>query len=266
MIVNCRDNAAPTRSSNKKKPGSVGLEDQYNLFLKRKLKESDYYYTYYGKLYINNKRKREVIEEEVAYLKHKVSVLIDNSHSVTGIRPASASAYARFSKRIEEYNKVLRVLPLENTVYIDYNTFKTILKQHNESMQDYLLKGYRFKLSYRLGYLEMRKVFRNFDRKRIDFGATRKKKARLLKEGVKQEELRCSVSPEGTVEYIVYFKEDYYPVLSFISARVIPNSSVYKFIPSGGQVGKGFKNKIQNTIKEKPYLMSLFPAFGKKIN
>jgi hypothetical protein len=252
--------------SNIIKPISHGLELQYKSFLKKKNKESVYYFIKYNKLYINNTLRKKITLEELEFLAYKRDLLVQASKTATGIRQTSASTYHKVCRKIKVYEATLSNIPETNQVYIDFPTFKKILKLHNEKVQDYLLEGYRFKLGTNIGFLEMRTIERNFNKKRIDHGETNKEKKRLLSLGYTLEDLKNANNPSGKMNYIRYFEEDVFAMLAFKSAAKLKNSSVYKFIPAAGQVGKGFKNKIQREVKSKPHLLNLYPLFTKKLN
>ena len=102
---------------------------------------------------------------------------------------------------------------------VTYTFFKYIVSEHNKKLINRILDGITVNLGSKLGKLRIKKVERNFYKKTIDWGETRKLKA----EGINKH---------------VYYTDNYWFRWYWekISCQ-IKNKSVYQFKPTAGDFG-----------------------------
>jgi len=247
------------RAKNIKKPDTIGQVDLYKSYVNNLLKSSNYYIFKSNKVFIDTRKKKEVYREEINFLKDRKEYLL----SKIVLTPYEKKSLNKTNTLLSHYKNTISGLESGLVLYITFEKFKNILKTHNELLQERLLTGYKYTISPKLGYLEMREISRNFGKKRVDFGETNKAKRRLLEKGHKEEDLyNLTTNPTSKLKYVVYYVDDSYTIVYWVKGK-FPNCSVYKFKPSSGQVGKGFKNNIAITLKKKPYLKSLYNVISK---
>jgi hypothetical protein len=102
---------------------------------------------------------------------------------------------------------------------VTYTQFKYILSLYNKKVADRLLKGDIVNLGNRVGKLRIKKVARDFNKKTVDWNSTNQLKA----QGINK---------------LVFFTDEYWYRWAWEKKSCqIPNKSVYKFRPTGGEGG-----------------------------
>lgn len=178
---------------------------------------------------------------------------------------------------IVEINKQLEKLEEElNEVKASILTneiSKEILYKFNEKLSnEIVMKGYTFALGFQMGNIRIKKV--RCDRrvkKRIDWGATNKKKAEIIASGglpYKVEERNEAgeiTKDNGGIPYFVYHTNDFDYLWHWNKKRVtVLNSAYYKFRPTyynntvtGGTLGN--VNKLKQLVTtDSPLLKNFF--------
>lgn len=255
MLVRKREG----RAKNIKTPEVFGQIDLYKSYVASLLRKSDYYVFKNNKLFVDTRKKKQVYREEIKFLQDRKEYL----QSKIVLTLYEKRSLSKTLTMLSHNKEAIAGLESGLVLYIDFPTFKEILKTHNEELQDRLILGDKFRISPKLGYLEIREISRNFGKKRVDFGETNKRKRELLKQGYTKEDLyHVKDNPESKLKYVVYYLDDSYSLVYWVKGK-FPNCSVYNFKPSNGQKGKGFKNNISKTLKEKPFLKSLYNVISK---
>ena len=113
---------------------------------------------------------------------------------------------------------------------IPYTYFKYVISQYNKKCADHILEGGVINLGNRLGKLRIRRITRNHEKRKIDWGETNK----LKKEGVKK--------------WVFYTDDHWYSWYWEKRICNIPNKSVYKFRPSGGDNGN--RKRLSRLLKQ----------------
>ena len=102
---------------------------------------------------------------------------------------------------------------------VPLSLYRSILKDYNVAFVDRILAGDELNLVGGAGRMLIRKVKRKFLRKKVDFGETRKLRAK-------------------GVNKTVYYTDDHYCVFYWKKKDCIfKNISVYKFVPTFGDYG-----------------------------
>lgn len=236
--------------------------DMYNRYISNKVDSSDIYFIKKNILYKDNSKILENLKVKLKKLEEsKSNIILDKNNSEysyeIGLEKELCKVIDNISYIKRRINKVQDTLEPIIKV-IDYKVYKKIISVHNKTLQDYILLGHSYRFIENLGYLYMKCVDRNYKNKKVDFNATRKRKKSLLSQGVLESDLYHSEkNPEGKIKYAVYFTDPDWIRLGWRKGA-IKNIKFYEFIPSGGQKGKGFKNKISSTVKNNPTLKTLF--------
>jgi hypothetical protein len=145
--------------------------------------------------------------------------------------------------------------PTDIIYIIDLDKFKKILFTFNKITQDAIIAGKRLNFKNGLGYLEGIVVPRNHKRKMIDQNETKIRKAKLLAEGVSEDDLfHTTKNPTGTIKYTVFRTDDDWCRIKWDKAGV-KNSSVYEFKPTDNRKDlTGFKNRFSRANLDNPLL------------
>lgn len=250
-------------------PKTFGMRDIYFYYINLKVKEDSSYFIEKEVLYMDVEEKKKLLKDKIKYYEDKIRYIKEViSYREDKITIDISKNLYTANSTARKLKNILTKLPSKDIIkVIDYPIYKSIIKTHNELLQDKLIHGYRFLLSSNLGYLEPRIIARNHKKKSIDHNATRLRKKKLLDSGVDINELYHSIdNPTGKIKYTVYFTDDHYLRMSWSKSYKLPNISVYRFEMSGGQKGKGFRNKFTKSVKENPHLKSLYSVHQKKKN
>lgn len=128
---------------------------------------------------------------------------------------------------------LLQVLPSGNKkVIMTYALFRKVLETYNQMAVDHIIEGGRFELGNRLGYLEAKRVERNFNHPRINYIATQRARR---------------IEPEHPA---IYFTDEDYCAIAWVKSHQIKNESVYSFVPAN----YSFRDKFSKTLTANPIL------------
>ncbi len=138
---------------------------------------------------------------------------------------------------------------------IDYKLFKSVLSEYNKAARVKLLQGKTLDLLNNLGKLYFKLIERNPKNPVIDWGESKKLKQLLIDKGK---------FVEGKTKWLVYFADDNYVKLGW-QKGAITNKSVFDFEMAGSNTTVGtFVYMTIKTLKEKPYLKSLYRFYPLK--
>ena len=127
---------------------------------------------------------------------------------------------------------------------VDEVLFKSICKDFNINIMDYILDGKEFNMGSNLSTISIIRLPRNNSNPRIDWGESNKYKKELINKG---EELFNKNTGEGNKWYIYFTDNEYCRFYWKKSKCRVPNKSAYKFTPTRGE--KGNKEKLINLLR-----------------
>lgn len=165
--------------------------------------------------------------------------------------------------KIRSHNGVSSYLVVkpDKTVLIDFKTFKQVLALYNTKAGTKLINGYSINLLNGLGYLYVARIKRSLIAKpKLNKGLSYKLRKELLEKG--------ELTRDNWKRY--YTDDDYVKVMwfkpSYTRANVagFDNVIFYKFLPAGGNKGKGFKQRLSVSIRHKSELLALYPYIVNK--
>lgn len=128
---------------------------------------------------------------------------------------------------------------------LSYRDWRDICESFNEKAVDSMLEGKRIELFGNMGYLQVIRIPRNFNKPRVNWKASYELRDKLLEEGKK---LYDDETGEGE-KWIVYYTDDWY-LRYYWSKKYcrVKGRSVYRFVPTRGKVGA--KNKLADLMKD----------------
>ena len=144
---------------------------------------------------------------------------------------------------------------------IPYWMYKEVLSRFNKKASDAVIFGQTLNLGHRLGTILIKKIRRNYMKPLPDWGASKKAKAELIKNGIVPKDQN---NPAGE-EWIIFFTDPWYLRWAWGKFRIckVKNSTVYKFIPTSDRSKKagntdmsrlGNKGKLTMANKRDPLL------------
>lgn len=146
-----------------------------------------------------------------------------------------------------KYGKILKE---DNTIYIDYPTYKKILALYFIKAGIKLIHGYTLDLLHQLGCLFILRIGRNPANLTLNRVESFRRRKELKAQG------RVDIKPE---EWRTYYTDDEYVRLKWFKPSFVRNIKFYTFAPAGGQPGKGFKQLMSRSISSNRSLLSLYP-------
>lgn len=131
-----------------------------------------------------------------------------------------------------------------------YWMFKEVLSRYNKKVSDAIIFGQTLNLGSRLGYVQIRKIKRNYENPIPDWGESKKIKQELISKGITPKDQN---NPDGQ-EWIVFFNDPWYLRWAWIKRKVckVKNHTVYKFMPTANKSKKAGDydlNKLGNKGK-----------------
>lgn len=160
----------------------------------------------------------------------------------------------------KDKNKLHGLLKQEDPFYIGYTKFKEVLSTYNKLAGELIIEGGSVNLLSRLGHLSMKRVERNFNKVKVNWGESMKYKKELVAEGKQPKD---ETHPDGE-NWIIPFADDDWCRVGWRKAGGVKNISVYCFTPAGSSKGVGFKDKIKKALRENPALKYSYPYFKQK--
>lgn len=118
----------------------------------------------------------------------------------------------------------------DREIVMTYTMFKSIITMYNKIAQEYVTEGVPLRLGHGLGYLQARRIERNFNRLHVDIISTMQERRR-------------------GVETTIYHTDEDYCRIAWVKLHCITNESYYEFRPC-----KAFKSVFSNNNKERPWL------------
>lgn len=154
-----------------------------------------------------------------------------------------------------------------------YWMYKEVLARFNKKVSNDIIFGQSLNLGNRLGYVQIRKIRRNYDKPIPDWGESKRIKADLIKNGIVPKDEN---HPEGK-EWIVYYTDPWYLRWAWIKRKVckVKNHTVYKFIPTSNRSKTagdntleklGNKGKLAYANKLNPMLHNSYENLTGKLN
>lgn len=121
---------------------------------------------------------------------------------------------------------------------VDYAVFKEILERLFKKLAKRIIYGYKFTIGYGVGLIEVVKIARTFSTNEngvpkvaVDWGASNKRKAELLKEG--RTPYKKKTAPNGVKWLVFHTALSYYRWKWYKkSYHMIPNLTTYNFKPT----------------------------------
>ncbi len=213
----------------------LSADDMYNFFLEDKLKSNNSYFIKNKKLYYSSDREIEVVSKQIELSKDQYYKLIEldnkTSQQISDISDLEVSL-SSLKKRKKELTEDIRKVKL----VIDFITFKKILTLYNTKAGDRIIEGERLNLLNGLGFLLARRIERTFSTKKVNWGETNKQRDSLTGE--------LPVDPVTNKKKLIYHLDEEYCRIHWERAHGVKNLSVYRFEPTGGQPGKGYRQKF----------------------
>ena len=117
---------------------------------------------------------------------------------------------------------------------LPYRKFRDVCELFNKKAVKKLLEGKRIFMKNRLGYLQIIRIPRNYNRPRVNWGESYKYRDELLAEGKK---LYDKDSGEGH-KWLVYYTDDFFVRFHWSKKNCsVKNKTFYRFDPTRGKVG-----------------------------
>lgn len=174
---------------------------------------------------------------------------------------STRDSYHEYSKKLLSENSNLigkrafslqygKILNEDNSIYIDYNTYKKILSLIYIKVGVKLIEGRNFNLEARLGYIFIMRQGRNpASKPRLNKGESFKYKKQLELEGKE-------ITKDN---WKIYYTDEEFTRTNWSKVNYTRNILFYKFSPANGQPGKGFKQIMSRAISSNPNLLINYP-------
>jgi len=183
----------------------------------------------------------------------------------TRVTTSALDMYYMYANRLIEKDPTLslrawkyitdgEIINKEGKVVINYRQFKEILSAYNRKAGDRVIKGYTLDLLNGLGNLFMARIQRPTNSNRIDYGTSKKLRAKLEAEG----------KLTDTNWLVPYTDDDFIMLLWHKSNKKQPGAHIYKFKVAGGKPGTSFKSSISMANKLNPHLKAFYPFLPTK--
>lgn len=120
----------------------------------------------------------------------------------------------------------------DRKVVMTYALFRNILETYNKIGVEHVIEGGRFEIGNRMGYLEAKRVERNFNHPRINHIATKRARDK---------------EPDHPA---IYYTDEDYCAIAWVKSHQLKNESVYSFVPAN----YSFREKFSKTLNANPIL------------
>ncbi len=142
----------------------------------------------------------------------------------------------------------------EDIRVITYPQFKEILSEYNTVAGEKIIQGYTLAMGTGLGDIFAARIQRPTSGRRLDRGASFKRRKELKEAGTLTNE-----------NWKITYTDDDFIMVMWHRGLTTPNIHLYKFKTAGGQPGKGFRAKLSNAIKTNPALKGIYPFLPTKV-
>jgi len=239
------------------KPATFSVNDMYAYYVEKLVEENPHFVikglsregkvTRFSEVFHYNDNEVKFVDRQIARKQEELIELIDNKNpnNLTEISDVEIAI-----KVFEVRRKELILRSKEVKKIIDYKTFKNILTVYNTKAGEKIIDGKKVNLLNGLGYLCGRRVERNFNKKSINWEETDKLRD---KDG--------NLPIKNGKKVVVFYTNDDWCRVAWCKTSAIKNVSVYAFVPSGGQKGKGFRQTFSKAIERNPALALKFEYF-----
>ena len=236
------------------KPNNYTIKDTYAFYIKNLIKKhSSYFIHKSGAVYndLNNEisyiiKVLKLRKEEEAELNFKIRNEEGNLYSLRTDLSDVKIAIEALEKRRKEIIKD----PNSKVKIIDFKLFKKILLLYNTKAGDKIIHGHKLALGPSLGFLEARRVERNFSKKVPDWYKSNK---------LKEENGGEYPTGKDGKKLLIYHSSEEWCRVYWQKNNTLINGSAYYFLPSGGQPGRGFRQAFSRANSNDPKLKLLYP-------
>jgi len=144
----------------------------------------------------------------------------------------------------------------DGSLYVSYKEYRNILALYYIKAGIKLIHGYTLDLLCNLGNIFIMRQGRNPSIKpRMNKGESFKRKRTMEAKG---EEITKD-------NWKVFYTDEEFTRTNWFKHSYIKHITFYKFLPAGGQTGKGFRNIMSRTINSNPSLLAVYPFVPYKI-
>lgn len=128
-----------------------------------------------------------------------------------------------------------KIFNKDGELVMSYKKFKEILTHLNITIGDFLIDGYKLKLTHGLGYLYLARMEANPNNRNINYNETKRIRKQLAEQGKNE-------------KVTVYYTEDEYLRLKYHKPSYTRNLMFYQFSPASGP--SGFKLKFSHSYNK----------------
>lgn len=243
------------------KPANYSVDDMYAYYIKKLLDENPHYVirgksrtgetTRFSTVYHYFDNELKHVESQIYRKKKELNELLDEERTILILNEISDIEVAIKAFEIKRKELLLKSKSVKKI--IDYSKFKQILAVYNKRAGDKIIEGKKVNLLNGLGYLVAKRVERNFNNKAVNWVETDK---------LRDENGELPIRDGKKV--MIYFIDEDWCRVAWVKTTAIRNISVYSFVPSGGQKGKGFRQAFSKALKDNPLLMLSFEYYPRK--
>lgn len=151
-----------------------------------------------------------------------------------------------------------------------YWMYKEVVSRFNRKAADAVIFGEVLNFGSKIGHLLIKKIRRNYKKPVVDWGESKRAKAKILENGG----IPRGPEVEGE-DWLVYYSDPWYLRFAWVKKRIcnVKNQTVYKFMPTSNRsktagdnsLGKlGNKGKLVLANRLNPVLHQLYSVHIKK--
>lgn len=143
-----------------------------------------------------------------------------------------------------------KILDASGKEVFSYKLYKKILALYYIKAAVKIIRGYAFDLGAGLGNIFLMRQGRNpLSKPRLNKGESFRLKRMMEAEGKE-------ITKDN---WKIYYTDEEFTKTAWFKPSYIKHLKFYKFAPSGGQAGKGFKQTMSKAITGNPSLLALYP-------
>ena len=128
---------------------------------------------------------------------------------------------------------------------INYRKFKLILEIYLREAKRAIIQGSQFNLGNYMGFIAARRVERNFNNPKVNWQETEKQPK----------------TEKGKASKLIYFLDDDWCRIAWNKVTKSLAQVQYRFVPTGGALGVGFKTDFVAALKHNPHLKYKYPYY-----